>query len=91
MGTVLAVILYNIAEEPGDGLRNVALMVVVLLPIAAAAALFLTPEPRNFSAKRLDLRHSLTSILQDRLFRRLLLAYFVNGRSFLAALSERSM
>ncbi len=79
MGTVLAVILYNISEEPGDGLRNVALMVVVLLPIAAAAALFLTPEPRNFSAKRLDLRHSLTSILQDRLFRRLLLAYFVNG------------
>lgn len=79
IGTVLAVILYNIAEGAADGLRNVALMVVVLLPITAAAALFLTPEPRNFSAKRLDLRQSLATILQDRLFRRLLLAYFVNG------------
>ena len=44
MGTVLAVILYNIAEEPGDGLRNVALMVVVLLPIAARCGAF--PDTR---------------------------------------------
>ncbi len=54
-------------------------MVVILLPISAAAALSLTPEPRNFSAKTLDLRHSLSTILQDSLFRRLLLAYFING------------
>lgn len=79
IGTVLAVILYNIAEAAADGLRNVALMVIILLPVTAAAALFLTPEPRNFSARRLDLGHSLRTILQDRLFRRLLLAYFVNG------------
>lgn len=79
IGTVLAVILYNVAEGASDGLMNVALMVVILLPVTAAAALFLTPEPRNFSAKRLDLGHSLTTILRDRLFRRLLLAYFVNG------------
>ena len=79
IGTVLAVILYNVADGAAEGLRNVALMVVVLLPITVGAALWLTPEPRNFSARTLDLRHSLSTILQDRLFRRLLLAYFVNG------------
>ena len=79
IGTVLAVILYNIADGAAEGLRNVALMVVILLPITAGAALLLTPEPRNYSARTLDLRDSLTTILQDRLFRRLLLAYFVNG------------
>ncbi len=79
IGTVLAVILYNIADGAAEGLGNVALMVVILLPITAAIALFLTPEPYNFSARQLDLRQSLITILQDRLFRRLLLAYFVNG------------
>lgn len=79
IGTVLAVIVYNVAADAGDGLRNVALMVVILLPVGAAAALFLTPEPHDFSAKRMDLGYSLKTILQDRLFRRLLIAYFVNG------------
>lgn len=79
VGTVLAVILYNVAAGAEEGLRNVALMVVILFPIATGLAMWLAPEPTNHSKTRLNVSKAIVAILRDRLFLRLLAAYFVNG------------
>ena len=79
VGTVLAVILYNVAAGAEEGLRNVALMVVILFPITTGLAMWLAPEPTNHSKTRLDVGKAIGAILRDRLFLRLLAAYFVNG------------
>lgn len=78
-GTVIAVVFYNLADGAEAGLRAVALLVAVGLPLAVAAAMALTPEPRDYSRQRLDLREAARAIARNALFRRLLAAYFVNG------------
>ncbi len=79
VGTVLAVILYNASEGAAAGLRAVAIFVAVLMPLTALWAAFAVPEPRDFSRARLKLREGLRAVAASRLFRRLLVAYFVNG------------
>lgn len=78
-GTVLAVVLYQGAGAGGDGLRAVALFVVIGLPLAALVALSLAPEPRDWSRTRLSGREALRALTENAPFRRLLGAYFVNG------------
>lgn len=78
-GTVLAVILYNLAESAGEGLRAVALLVAIGLPIGVAAAVIAAPEPRDYSRRRLPLAAGFRAAAGSRLFQRLLLAYFING------------
>ncbi|QIE57853.1 MFS transporter [Pikeienuella piscinae] len=79
LGTVLAVILYNLAADAGAGLRAVAALVAAGLPLAVAAALLAAPEPRDYSRQRLEFRAGFRAVAASRYFRRLLLAYFVNG------------
>lgn len=79
VGTVLAVILYNASAEAAEGLRAVALFVAALMPLAALWAALAVPEPRDFSRSRLRLAEGLRAVAGNALFRRLLLAYFVNG------------
>ncbi|MEX2518564.1 MAG: MFS transporter [Paracoccaceae bacterium] len=79
LGTALAVVLYNLAEGAGDGLRAVALLVALGLPIGVAAAVIAAPEPRDFSRHRLPLAAGFKAAAGSRLFQRLLLAYFING------------
>jgi Na+/melibiose symporter-like transporter len=45
MGTVLAVVLYNLAPDGAEGLRAVALFVAVALPAGALWALVAAPRP----------------------------------------------
>lgn len=79
VGTVIAVILYNLADGAEAGLRAVALLVAVGMPIAVALAMALTPEPRDYSRQRLDMKAAARAIAGNALFRRLLAAYFMNG------------
>jgi len=78
-GTVLAVVLYNLADDAGAGLRAVALLVAIALPLGAAAAVTLAPEPRDFSRAQPGLRAALGGLRANAPFRRLLIAYFING------------
>jgi Na+/melibiose symporter-like transporter len=78
-GTVLAVILYNTADGPAAGMRAVALLVAIALPVTAALALLGAPEPRDFSKTRLSLGAAAAALRDNAPFRRLLIAYFVNG------------
>ncbi len=79
LGTVFAVILYNLSDGAGAGLRAVAVLVAAGLPLGVAAALIAAPEPRDFSRARLDFRAGLRAVAGNGYFRRLLLAYFING------------
>ena len=79
VGTVLAVVLYNTAGDPAAGMRAVALFVAVALPVTVALALWGAQEPVNFSRTRLDARTAWRALAENAPFRRLLLAYLVNG------------
>lgn len=79
LGTVVAVILYNAADGAAEGMRAVALFVAALMPLAALWAALAAPEPEDFSRGRMALRAGLVAVAASPLFRRLLLAYFVNG------------
>lgn len=78
-GTVIAVVLFNVAPDPVAGMRAVALFVVIGLPLTAAVALLGAPEPADFSRTRLSLRAATGALRRNAPFRRLLIAYFVNG------------
>ncbi|MEM7545752.1 MAG: MFS transporter [Pseudomonadota bacterium] len=79
IGTVAAVMLYVSAGDAASGLRAVALFVVAFMPLTVALALWLVPEPHNYSRKALNVVGGLRAIAGNAYFRRLLLAYFVNG------------
>jgi Na+/melibiose symporter-like transporter len=79
VGTVLAVVLYNAADSPAEGLRAVALFVAVALPAAALAALALTPEPPDHSRAAVPMAEGWRAIRANAPFRRLLAAYLLNG------------
>lgn len=79
LGTVLAVILYNIAEGPSEGLRTIALFVAIAMPLTALAAMRFAPEPQNFSRTRLAPGAALRALRDNAPFRRLIAAYFING------------
>lgn len=79
VGTVLAVVLYNIADDAAAGMRAVAVFVAVALPLTVAAALLGAPEPVNYSRTRLDPRAAWRALAGNAPFRRLLIAYLANG------------
>ncbi|MEO1774140.1 MAG: MFS transporter [Pseudomonadota bacterium] len=83
VGTVLSTILYVVGGEGGEGLRTVALGVIVGLPLLMLLALWRVPDPpRPASAASppgLTFRAGLATLADNRPFRRLLAAWFVNG------------
>jgi Na+/melibiose symporter-like transporter len=79
LGTVLAVVLYNAAGDSGAGMRAVALFVALALPVCAVAAVALAPEPVDHSRARVSLRAALEALRRNAPFRRLILAYLING------------
>lgn len=79
VGTVLAVVLYNTAGDAAGGMRAVALFVALALPVTVGLALWGAPEPVNFSRTRLAPRTAWRALADNRPFRRLLIAYLVNG------------
>lgn len=79
VGTLLAAGLYTQGGEGGDGLRAVAIAVVVLLPCTIALAVWLVPEPAPGPPSRLTWSAGLTAMRENRPFLRLLAAYVLNG------------
>ncbi len=62
-----------------DSMFAIALMVLVLLPIAVAIAAMFAPEPQELSTRRTSFREGLRLLSVNRAFLRLLSAYLVNG------------
>lgn len=79
LGTILAAVLYSLGADAAEGMRNVAMLIVLAMPVACLVCLARVPEPRDYSRAGTSLR-SLTGILTDEpLFRRLVLAFFLNS------------
>ena len=79
VGTVMATLLYVLGGEGGSGLRAVALAVIVLLPVTVAVALWRVPDRAPAQDTRLGWREGARALRDNRPFRRLLVAWFVNG------------
>lgn len=79
VGTVIAVVLYSMAVVPAEGMKAVALLVVTTLPLAAGLALAGAPEPVDYSRSSTGLAGAAAALRRNAPFRRLILAYFING------------
>ncbi len=80
VGTVLAVALpAAFGDDRGRALEMLFWILLVSLPVALALALTLVPEPALKSSEALPWRRSLGLLRSNGPFRRLILAYFLNG------------
>ena len=84
LGTLLALGLpLALGNGAGPAARSslslIAWMVIALLPIAVIAMLVLTPEPQARYRAHVSLRRGLEVLRGNRPFRRLILAYLLNG------------
>jgi Na+/melibiose symporter-like transporter len=79
IGTIAAAVLYAAGGTAAAGLGNVALLVVIGLPLAVAACLWRVPEPRDFTRAVQPAGSLFAALRAEPLFGRLLLAYFLNG------------
>ncbi|MGF1446618.1 MAG: MFS transporter [Pikeienuella sp.] len=78
VGTLAATLLYFLSGEGGEGLRAVALAVVIAVPPAVLVAVLFVGEPQRLSG-RLTFAEGARAMAENAPFRRLLLAWFVNG------------
>ncbi|MEL6218840.1 MAG: MFS transporter [Pseudomonadota bacterium] len=79
VGTLVATLVYFGAGEGGEGLHAVALTVIVLLPVTVAVASWAAPERVAAPSTPLTLARGWQAMKANAPFRRLLLAWFVNG------------
>lgn len=79
VGTVAATLVYFGAGEGGAGLGALALVVAITLPIGIGVALGLAPEHRRHLQAAKGLLASWREVRGNEPFRRLLIAWFVNG------------
>ena len=81
VGTLAATVLYFQGGEGGDGLRALALCVMVALPLGVALMVSVVPDRLELTPARLNFREGLAALGDNRPFRRLLAAWFFNGAS----------
>lgn len=79
IGTILAAVLYSLGADSATGMRNVALLIVLAMPLACALCLFRVPEPRDFSRRSASLGSLGRILTGEPLFARLILAFFINS------------
>ncbi len=88
IGTLLALVTPEIVKQVqglstqasmAPTLSLFALSLAVLLPLSALISLGFVPEPIDRSSQRLDLKASLSAMLANRPFLRLLAAFLLNG------------
>ena len=60
-------------------MRNVALFIVLAMPVACTLCLAIVPEPRNFSRVSASLGSLARVLTGEPLFGRLIVAFFVNS------------
>jgi GPH family glycoside/pentoside/hexuronide:cation symporter len=78
VGTIIAAVLYGITDERA-GLFHVALFVAITLPIATLIACARVPERPSLAREPARLNGIIAALKGEPIFRRLLLAYFING------------
>ncbi len=79
VGTILAAVLYSLGADSAQGMRNVALLIVLAMPVACIFCLARVPEPRDFSRAGASLRSLVRILTGEPLFARLILAFFINS------------
>lgn len=79
VGTILAAVLYSLGETAEEGMCNVAVLIVAGLPVAVILCLARVPEPRDFSRTQASIGSLWRVLTGERLFLRLLAAFFING------------
>lgn len=84
VGTVLALVVpflagFGAVGQEAPGLRLLALCILVLLPLFAVIALVVVPELPQPVGRRVNFRRGAKIILANGPFRRLILAYLING------------
>ena len=65
--------------DKADSMFAMALLVVILLPVAVTVACWSAPEPAELSTRRTSLREGFKLLTGNRAFLRLLSAYLANG------------
>ncbi|MEL6583878.1 MAG: MFS transporter [Pseudomonadota bacterium] len=78
IGTIIAAVIYGVLGER-LGLSVIAAAVAIGLPVAAAIALRGVPETRALTTATPQLSGILSALRDEPIFRRLLIAYFING------------
>jgi len=80
-GTILAAVLYSLGSNDFEGMKYIAIFIVITLPIVSLSCAFLVNEdskPQNLS-KSFEIRNIISAFKSEPMFLRLLVAYFVNG------------
>jgi GPH family glycoside/pentoside/hexuronide:cation symporter len=82
VGTLIAIVLpFTIGFETKgfSGLAALGVAVAIMLIAFGGLAVFVVPEPRDATVKRLALREAVRLLAQNRPFLRLIAAFFLNG------------
>jgi Na+/melibiose symporter-like transporter len=83
LGTLAALLIPAIIQLRGgttaEGLAVLAIAIAIFLPLAALAAIWLTPEPVERRREPLTGREGWRAMRANRPFRRLILAFFINS------------
>ena len=79
IGTLAATLIYLMGGEGGAGLKAIAIAILVLLPLTVALSVFGAPERVAGQTVRLTIAEGWRTIRENQPFRRLLVAWFVNG------------
>ncbi len=79
VGTLLTTIVYFVAGGGGEGLRAIAVALVVFLPLSVIVTVLVTPDRAGRSTKRPTFGEGMRALAANAPFRRLLAAWFVNG------------
>jgi Na+/melibiose symporter-like transporter len=77
-GTIIAALLYGSGNSE-EGMMRIALFALIAIPLAVAYCVWRVPEPADHSTERPELK-AVWNILRGALvFRRLIIAFFING------------
>ena len=79
VGTIAAAVVYSFGADASEGMRYVALLIVIALPLAVLLCLWRVPEPKDYSRSASTPTALLQVLTGEPLFTRLLLAFFING------------
>ncbi len=80
-GTIIAAVLFSLGKDDFEGMKYIAMFVVILLPIMSLSCVYFTNESlkQKDSSISFNLRQVIIALKSEPMFIRLLTAYFVNG------------
>lgn len=79
VGTIGAAILYGVGGGSSGGMELIAWQVILLLPVAVALCWRYVPDAVNYGRKAPAILDVVLIIRSQPVFRRLIIAYFING------------